>query len=79
MKQKDIALILVIAFVALVFALILSNLLFGSSKKQLTADVVTAISTDFKEPDKKYLNSNSVDPTQIIRLGENTNQQPFNQ
>jgi hypothetical protein len=79
-KQKDIALILVISFVSLIFGVVASNLLFnGKDSKNLTSDVVTAITTDFTEPDKKYFNSNSVDPTQIIRIGENTNQQPFNQ
>ncbi len=80
MKQKDIALIAVIGFVALVAGLLLSNMVFSSSSKRtMKKDVVTAITTDFKEPDKKYFNENSVDPTQIIRIGEDTNQTPFNQ
>jgi hypothetical protein len=79
-KQKDIALILVISFVSLIFGVVASNLLFNTkNSKKLKADVVTAITSDFKEPDKKYFNSNSVDPTQIIRIGENANQKPFNQ
>lgn len=80
MKQKDIALILVISFISAVMSLVVSNLLFSSkSNRSQTADVVTAITTDFTEPDKKYYNEESVNPTQIIRIGDNTNQQPFNQ
>lgn len=80
MKQKDIALIIVVSFMSAVLSLIVSNFVFGSkSHKNLESDVVTAITTDFVEPDKKYFNAQSVDPTQIIRIGDNTNQQPFNQ
>lgn len=79
MKQKDISMIIIIGFVALIFGLVVSSMVFSSSsKRNLKADVVTAITTDFKEPDKKYFNENSVDPTQIIRIGENANQTPFN-
>ena len=80
MKQKDIILIIVVSFISLVLGIVTSNLLFNKKdNKRLKADVVTAITTDFKEPDKKYFNANSIDPTQIIRIGENTNQKPFNQ
>lgn len=80
MKQKDIALILVISFMSVVLALIVSNLVFNnSSSRKLTADKVIAITPEFNEPDKKYFNNNSVDPTQIIHIGENSNQKPFNQ
>jgi len=79
MKQKDIALILIIIFMSAIFSLVISNFVFGSNKKTLTADVVTAITPEFNEPDKKYFNDQSIDPTQIIRIGDNANQQPFNQ
>lgn len=79
MKQKDVALILIISFISVVSSLVVSNMVFGSNKKTLTADVVTAITPEFNEPDKKYFNEQSVDPTQIIRIGDNANQQPFNQ
>jgi hypothetical protein len=80
MKQKDLALIIIVSFVGLVAGLVISNALFGGgNSKKLTSDKVLAITPDFKEPDKKYFNANSIDPTQIIRIGENTNQKPFNQ
>lgn len=80
MKQKDVALILVVGFIALILGIFLSNALFSSnSKRQLTADKVSPITTEFKQPDTQYFNSNSVDPTQIIRIGDNVNKTPFNQ
>lgn len=80
MKQKDVAMILVVSFASAVLSLVVSNLLFGSqSKRNLEAPVVTAITPEFNEPEKKYFNDQSVDPTQIIRIGDNANNQPFNQ
>jgi len=80
MKQKDIALVLVIGFMGLVVGLVVSNLLFNTkANRQLKSDVVTAITPEFNTPDKKYFNGSSIDPTQIIRIGDNSNQTPFNQ
>lgn len=79
MKQKDIALIIVISVFSAIFSMVISNIVFGSNKKTLTADIVTAITPEFTEPDKKYFNDQSNNPTQIIRIGDNANQQPFNQ
>lgn len=80
MKQKDVALILVISFMSAVLSLVISNLVFSSSsKKQLRSDVVTAIKPDFNKPDSKYFNETSINPTQIIRIGNDENQKPFGQ
>lgn len=79
MKQNDIALIIVISFVSIVLATLSSNLLFNTDEKNLKAEKVTAITTEFNEPDKKYFNENSIDPTQIIRIGQNANNLPFSQ
>lgn len=79
MKQKDVALILVISFMSAVMSLIVSNFLFKANEKNLDSHIVTAITTDFAEPNKKYFNENSINPTQTIQIGDNTNQQPFNQ
>lgn len=80
MKQKDVALILVISFISAMLSFFVSNFLFSSNgNRQMKSDVVTAITTDFTEPSKKYFNDNSINPTQIIRIGDNTNQQPLNQ
>lgn len=79
MKKKDITIIIVICVISGVFSLVLSNVLIGSPKKhQQTVEKVEPISADFKTPDGRYFNSNSIDPTQLIKIGENTNQSPFN-
>lgn len=81
MKKKDVTLILVIVIFSSVFALLLSSLLFGSPDETLQqAEVVAPITSEFELPDEKYYNANSVNPTQIIRIGEDSdeNAAPFN-
>lgn len=79
MKRKDISLIIVVCIISGVLSLVLSNILFNSPKhRNSRVEKVEPISADFKTPDSKYFNSNSINPTQLIKIGENTNQTPFN-
>lgn len=78
MKQKDIALIVVIVAISAVVSLFASNLIFGGAKnKQQQATVVQPITADFPTPDTRYFNSNAFDPTQLITIGQNNNTNPF--
>ncbi|MFO0881876.1 MAG: hypothetical protein U0491_00295 [Candidatus Saccharimonadales bacterium] len=78
MKQKDIVLILVVAFVSGVLSFVLANLLFGGEKSyNLKAPTIDAISADFKQPNTTYFNSNALNPTKNIVIGDSTNNQPF--
>jgi hypothetical protein len=80
MKQKDIALIVVVAVVSIVVATLASSLLLGgSSAREQKAEVVDVISADFDQPSKDYFNEKSIDPTLLIRIGDNSNQAPFKQ
>jgi len=79
MKQKDFALIAVIAFVGVIASLFVSNLIFASPKnRQQQVEVVQPITADFPQPDNQYFNSSSIDPTKIISIGQNSNPNPFN-
>lgn len=79
MKQKDIALIVVIAIFSGVFSMVLSSVLITpNGAKQQKAEIVEAISPDFKLPDNKYFNKDSINPTQRITIGNNDNGTPFN-
>jgi spore cortex formation protein SpoVR/YcgB (stage V sporulation) len=79
MKQKDVALIIVIVFVSGVASFFLSNYFFASSTdRQQKVEVVEAISPAFQDPNKKYFNNTSIDPTQLIQIGTSTNPNPFN-
>ncbi|CAN5155815.1 hypothetical protein BH09PAT3_BH09PAT3_5220 [soil metagenome] len=78
MKQKDIALIVVIAVIAGAISLVTSRVLFvGSGNRQQTVEVAEPISTVFTTPSSKYFNDKSVNPTQTIQIGNSTNPSPF--
>jgi hypothetical protein len=79
MKQKDIALIVVIAVVSGVLSFVVSGKLFVTpSNRQQKVEVVDKITASFNQPDKKYFNQNSIDPTQTSQIGAGNNQNPFN-
>ena len=78
MKQKDIALIIVVVFVTAVASFFLSGFLFRTNNLSEKVETVESISADFKQPDAKYFNSSSINPTQLINIGDNKNPQPFN-
>lgn len=79
MKRKDLAIIASAAIFSAVFAMIISTMFISSDQnRSQKAEVVEPIVADFPEPDKKYFNGESINPTQLIRIGESTNPSPFN-
>jgi ABC-type maltose transport system permease subunit len=79
MKQKDIAVIIVVVFVSGVLSFFLSRLLFTSPKnRQQKVEVVNVITSDFPTPDAQYFNKDSVNPTTLIQIGDSNNPNPFN-
>lgn len=78
MKQKDLALILVIIFISAIASLFISKIIFVSPKnRQQEVEVVRPITADFPKPDSQYFNSSANDPTKLITIGQNTNTDPF--
>jgi len=77
-KQKDIALIVVIVIVSAIISFFLSNSVIGSSKNKLQASVVQPITSGLTAPDSHYFNSNAFDPAQTINISPNNNTNPFN-
>lgn len=79
MKQKDIVIILVVVVFSAVVSFVLGRLLFAPpAGREQKVEVVDPISTEFIKPDTAYYNTNSINPTQLIRISENTNAAPFN-
>jgi len=77
MKQKDIAILLVVVFVAAVISFLLSNKFFSSSgDKAIEVEHIDAISAEFKTPNKNYFNAESVNPSALVEIGEG-NPNPF--
>ena len=78
MKQKDIALIAVVAIISATLSFILSGKLFVTPEnRQQNVQVIDKITADFTAPDKRFFNENSINPTVDTTL-DNTNQTPFN-
>lgn len=78
MKQKDIAIIVIVIFVSGILSFFISNALFASPESTATkVEVVEPITAEFPQPDARYFNKNSVNPTLTITIGDGQNQQPF--
>lgn len=78
MKQKDIALIIIIVFVSGVLSFFISNQFISPPKHDEKAAKVEPITSEFSEPSDKYFNDESINPTQPITIGDNANPQPIN-
>lgn len=83
MKQKELAIVGVVALVAAIFSLVLSSALFGSPQKNpIKVPVVTKITSDFPtvqtdDAYKTFFNNKALNPTQLIQIGGSANQAPF--
>ena len=78
MKQKDWALIAIVVFISGVFSFVLSNFLFGGTKnRQESVEVVQVITPELTPVNEKYFNDKSNNPTQLIKIGNNNNKNPF--
>lgn len=77
MKQKDIALILIIVLLVACLGFVSRYLLVPSDERTAQVEVVEAITADFTEPDKRYFNEKSIYPTETIEIGGNGNNSPF--
>lgn len=78
MKQKDWILIIVVAFFAGVVSLLVSNMLLApASEREAKVEVVGPITSEFDTPDERFFNEDSINLTQIIRIGGPGNEQPF--
>lgn len=78
MKQKDIALILIVAAVGGVISIVLTQQFFVPKKnKELSVQIVEPIKSEFQQPDNKVFNNNAINPTQLIEIGNGSNANPF--
>jgi hypothetical protein len=78
MKQKDVALVMVIAFISAIISFIVSDKIFVTpANRQQQVEVVDKVTPSFQTLDAKYFNSGSIDPTQNPTIGANNNQDPF--
>lgn len=78
MKQKDIATIIIVIVIGGISSYFISNALFAKAETEETkVEIVEPITATFEKPDTRYFNTNSVNPTLNITIGDQQNQQPF--
>lgn len=78
MQRKDVVLIVaVIIFAGIVSLLVSKVFLTSSEQKNLTAEVVQPITSEFQKPDEAVFNDQAINPTKLIQIGDSTNPQPF--
>jgi hypothetical protein len=78
MKSKDIFTIVIVGVFSAVLSIIASNMFISTDKnRSQKVEVVAPISADLERPPKEYFNSNAINPTQTIQIGEDSTTQPF--
>ena len=78
MKQKDLALIIIIAAISGMLSFAVSHFIFGASQqRQQQVAVIDPITTEFVTPDPKFFNTKSINPAKLIEVGSNNNNNPF--
>lgn len=80
MKKNDFTMIAAVVLVSAVFSLLLSRAFISSPQnRQEQVEVVGPITPDFPEPDERFFNERSLNPTLLIEITPNNNQNPFQQ
>jgi hypothetical protein len=77
MKQQDIAILIIIVFIAGVASLFITSKFINPSTSKLSAETVAPITPEFVLPEARHINSESINPTVRIEIAPNTNPQPF--
>lgn len=76
MKQQDIAIIIVIVFIASILSFFASNKFIAPAEKR-TAETVSRVTSEFNLPDNKVFNDTAINPTVKIEISPSDNGQPF--
>jgi hypothetical protein len=79
MKQKDLAVLIIVIAISVAISFFVSKLVFSTpADRSESVDVVPSISSSFPTPSSQYFNSSAIDPTQLIKIGNSNNTSPFN-
>lgn len=80
MKKNDIALLVLVAAISLVVAYLVGNAFLGATGPgEAKVETVEPISAEVVKPDASIFNSEAINPSVPIKIGDTTNQQPFGQ
>ena len=78
MKQKDIAMLILVVSISLIAAYLIGNTVFNKeSNRTATIEVVKPISPEFPTPDPAVFNERSLNPVETVEIEESDTEQPF--
>jgi len=71
MKKSDIAMIILIASISVMVAYFVAKAVIGDTQNQsVTVKTADSISTDIAQPDSSVFNSNAINPTVQVIIGD---------
>jgi hypothetical protein len=77
-KQSDIAIIILVISISLVASFFLGDALINTNEnRSAEVEVVTPISNQFSQPDFAIFNNESINPTELIQIGQTNTKDPF--
>ncbi len=80
MKKKDRNTIIIVVMISAFVSFFTARVLIKSPNERRTSvEVVEPISAEFNRPDSSVFNETAINPTQLIKIGENANPAPFRQ
>lgn len=77
-KQSDIAMIILVASLSMVASYFIGDAIINTDENRSTdVEVVTPISPEFLLPSTEIFNDNAINPTELIKIGDDNTDQPF--
>jgi hypothetical protein len=78
MKSKEIHTLILIGIFSTVLSIVLSSIFISNDENRSEkVEVIPVISSELKRPSSQYFNADSVNPTQLIRIGGEVSPSPF--
>lgn len=76
MRQKDLPILIFIIIFSAVFSVMITKFVIIRNTEPLKAEQADTISSSFEQPDNTIFNADALNPTQLIKIGDNPNAQP---
>ncbi len=77
-KQSDVAMIILVTAISLLAAYMLGGAIINSPEHRSTpVEIAVPIISEFPEPDDAIFNDNSINPTELIKIGDQNSSSPF--
>lgn len=78
MRKKDLPLLILIVGISTIVSYFVVSLFISTPKdRKQSVEVTETLTADFTIPEDTNFNSNSINPTKLIEIAPNSNDQPF--